>query len=130
MPPRKEVQMKIEMRVDNKVLLIESDGPVTVTLRDDVPVYPLILRPVTDPDAAPSPLPEAPLFSKLCDLRKELASEQGVPPYVIFHDKTLRAMADSLPQDMASLAKLPGIGQSKLDKYGDRFLAVLQGAAV
>ena len=69
------------------------------------------------------------MFSRLVGLRKELASEQGVPLYVIFHDKTLRDMAEALPQDLEALSAIGGVGRAKLEKYGARFLAVINGAA-
>jgi len=67
------------------------------------------------------------VFGKLCTLRKELAVANGVPPYVIFHDKTLHAMADKLPADMEALGSLVGVGKAKLDKYGEAFLSVING---
>ena len=77
----------------------------------------------------PPPEPDAGLFSRLAGLRKKLATEQGVPPYVIFHDKTLRDMAEARPQDLEALSAIGGVGRAKLEKYGARFLAVIHGAA-
>ncbi len=62
------------------------------------------------------------LFDNLKALRLRLAKEQNLPPYVIFHDKTLIAMATRRPLYRDSLAQIPGIGQSKLEKYGQIFL--------
>lgn len=62
------------------------------------------------------------LFENLKALRLKLAKEQNLPPYVIFHDKTLIAMAAQRPLYRDSLAQIPGVGQSKLDKYGAIFL--------
>ena len=58
--------------------------------------------------------------------RRELAEVQGVPPYVIFHDSTLQAMAEQMPSSLAEFGALPGVGERKLEKYGDGFLQVLQ----
>ena len=58
--------------------------------------------------------------------RRELAEVQGVPPYVIFHDSTLQAMAEQMPSSLAEFGTLPGVGERKLEKYGDGFLQVLQ----
>jgi ATP-dependent DNA helicase RecQ len=65
------------------------------------------------------------LFEALRTARAALAKAQGVPPYVIFHDTTLIAMAQRKPRDLAAFADLPGIGQAKLDRYADIFLAVI-----
>jgi ATP-dependent DNA helicase RecQ len=64
-------------------------------------------------------------FEALRDVRAHLAREQGVPAYVIFHDATLRAMAEAVPRSRAELATLPGVGAAKLQKYGDAFLEAL-----
>ena len=49
----------------------------------------------------------------------------GVPPYVVFHDRTLIEMAQLRPGSRAAFAELPGVGRSKLDKYAESFLAVV-----
>jgi ATP-dependent DNA helicase RecQ len=69
-----------------------------------------------------------PLFEALRSRRRELAQEAGVPPYVIFHDSTLRDMAAQRPTSRAALATLSGIGARKLDAYGDAFLQVIREA--
>jgi len=73
--------------------------------------------------------PEESLFERLRVLRRELADEQGVPPYVVFHDTTLRALAATRPATAAELEAIPGIGAKKLERYGPRFLAEI-GRAV
>ena len=70
--------------------------------------------------------PADPLFDALRDLRRELAKEQGVPPYVIFHDATLREMAAIRPGDRGALSEITGVGARKLDAYGDAFLGVIR----
>ncbi len=65
-------------------------------------------------------------FEALREVRARLAREQGVPAYVIFHDATLRAMAEGVPRSRAALASLPGVGATKLERYGDAFLAALR----
>jgi ATP-dependent DNA helicase RecQ len=67
-----------------------------------------------------------PLFEALRAKRRELAEEGGVPPYVIFHDATLREMAEAKPDTLATLSNITGVGARKLDAYGDAFLAVLR----
>jgi ATP-dependent DNA helicase RecQ len=66
------------------------------------------------------------LFALLRQKRKELADEAGVPPYVIFSDKTLVEMAAYYPQSVSSLLKISGVGQVKLRQYGEAFLEVIQ----
>ena len=66
------------------------------------------------------------LFDALRALRRDLASQMQVPPYVIFHDSVLRAMVAHRPQHRAALAELPGIGAKKLEAYGDAFLDVIR----
>jgi len=68
---------------------------------------------------------EARLFDALRAERSRLARQQGVPPYVIFHDATLRAMAQARPRTRAQMIDLPGVGKTKLDRYGEAFLAVV-----
>jgi ATP-dependent DNA helicase RecQ len=66
------------------------------------------------------------LFERLRALRKRLADENGLPPYVIFHDSTLREMAEHMPLDLDQFAALPGVGQAKLARYGAQFIAVVR----
>ncbi len=66
------------------------------------------------------------LFQRLRDLRREIAAEQGVPPYVVFGDLTLRQMAKRHPTTDAALIEISGVGQTKLHRYGPRFLDVIR----
>jgi ATP-dependent DNA helicase RecQ len=75
--------------------------------------------------AAASPQSSA-LFERLRALRKSLADEHGLPPYVVFHDATLREMAERRPLTLNQFAELPGVGQAKLARYGDQFIAVVR----
>ena len=65
------------------------------------------------------------LFERLRALRLEIARERGVPPYVIFHDATLRDMARLRPQSLSALLGVKGVGARKADDLGDRFLAAI-----
>ena len=67
-----------------------------------------------------------PLFEALRACRRDLAQEAGVPPYVIFHDSTLREMTERMPQTMDALSRISGIGTRKLEAYGEAFLRVLR----
>lgn len=66
------------------------------------------------------------LFQRLRALRKNLAHEAKVPPYVVFNDRTLRAMVRRRPQTTEELLEVPGVGEVKLERYGQAFLEVLQ----
>lgn len=76
-------------------------------------------RPRVDP--AQGPYDEA-LFDHLRAVRKRLADEQGVPPYIVFGDATLIQMARDRPLDESALLDIVGVGQHKLEKYGRAFL--------
>jgi ATP-dependent DNA helicase RecQ len=65
------------------------------------------------------------LWQRLRARRLELAKEQAVPPYVIFHDATLMEMVRKRPRSLVELAQIPGVGRSKLERYGEIFLADL-----
>jgi ATP-dependent DNA helicase RecQ len=66
------------------------------------------------------------LFEELRKLRREIATREGVPPYIIFADVTLHEMAQYTPTDAGSMLKIKGVGESKLQKYGDLFINVIQ----
>lgn len=75
--------------------------------------------------AAPNPVGD-PLFDALRSLRRALAQEAQVPPYVIFTDATLRALASARPSTKAGLSAISGVGAKKLAAFGDAFLAVIR----
>lgn len=65
------------------------------------------------------------LFAKLKELRKTLAEELQVPPYIIFHDTTLKEMSDRLPGTKEDFLEVKGVGLGKFEKYGEKFLAAI-----
>ena len=67
-----------------------------------------------------------PLWHALKDKRMELAKEQGVPPYLIFHDSPLLELLNKKPSTLTEMSQINGIGQAKLTRYGDAFLEVLE----
>ncbi len=67
-----------------------------------------------------------PLFEALRVRRTELAREAGLPPYVIFHDSTLREMAALKPQSLPALSRISGIGAAKLERYGPAFVEIIR----
>ncbi len=73
-------------------------------------------------------LPHDPLFEALRRWRRETAAEAGIPPYVIFHDSTLRGVAAARPASLSSLSAIEGVGETKLERYGDALLAALAAA--
>jgi ATP-dependent DNA helicase RecQ len=89
-------------------------------------------RRVTRPRKPKAPAAEldvdrsSPLWEALRRRRKELADEQGVPPYVIFHDKTLAQMAHAKPATREAFAELSGVGETKLVRYAETFLEVIR----
>jgi ATP-dependent DNA helicase RecQ len=141
--------MKMELKIEGKVIVIEAEGVVSVSVREEAsavrpvvqkekenvavePAAASVAGPVVVPAVAPAVLPPvAPsgLFEKLVGLRRELAAAGGVPPYVVFKDKTLQEMAEKCPSSLAEFGSISGVGQAKLEKYGAQFLAVIQEVA-
>ena len=69
------------------------------------------------------------LFDALRAHRRVLAGEQGVPPYVIFHDASLVEMAERRPRSLDEFGAIPGVGATKLERYGDTFIEVIRAHA-
>ena len=99
-------------------------GAERIRLRQDAAAKP---PRKTTPKPAQDVAPENQgLWDKLRDLRRRLAEEAGVPPYVIFHDATLKEMVRLRPSSAEELLTLHGVGQTKLDRYGADFLKALR----
>ncbi|RMD48824.1 MAG: ATP-dependent DNA helicase RecQ, partial [Alphaproteobacteria bacterium] len=73
---------------------------------------------------------DEPLFSALKAKRRALAEAHGIPAYMVFNDRTLAEMARRRPRDLDALARISGVGQVKLERWGDAFLEVIRGAPV
>lgn len=76
-----------------------------------------------------TPLPEhidVVLWEALREVRREFADAQNVPPYVIFHDSSLTEMCTQLPRNLTQFARINGVGERKLNKYGEAFLAAIE----
>jgi ATP-dependent DNA helicase RecQ len=69
---------------------------------------------------------ERQLFEKLRLLRLEIARKLGLPPYVVFHDKTLKELTILKPQSRAEMLQVTGIGEKKLERFGDGFLEIIK----
>lgn len=97
--------------------------------------YPSVAPDIAQTNGSPSgdqPSPEHPsaeqetLFQSLRTLRTQLAREQGVPPYVVFSDRSLRSMATLLPTDEAAFLQVHGVGETKAVRYGEQFLSLIR----
>jgi ATP-dependent DNA helicase RecQ len=98
-------------------------GEASLAVREDVKeAAPRKKQKQAAADVAPE---DRDLWDALRECRRALAAEHNVPPYVIFHDATLREMLARRPADRAALLTVSGVGQAKLERYGDRFLEVL-----
>jgi ATP-dependent DNA helicase RecQ len=91
----------------------------------EIAVPPKALRQRRREQTATNPVGD-PLFDALRACRRDLAAQSAVPPYVIFHDSTLREIAAARPATLNDLGRLAGVGARKLDAYGDAFLAVVR----
>ncbi|WP_104990460.1 DNA helicase RecQ [Deinococcus sp. NW-56] len=102
-------------------------GEETLHLREDT----LAPRPARDRSARPGRAPvdaqDRPLFEALRAWRLQKAREQGVPPYVIFTDATLKTIAELRPGSLHTLGTVSGVGQRKLAEYGEEVLGVVRG---
>lgn len=70
--------------------------------------------------------PEDVLFGELKEIRAKLAKKEGVPPYVVFSDKSLREMAESAPTDMIAFTRIEGVGEKKAVKYWKTFVSAIR----
>ena len=68
------------------------------------------------------------LFEQLRELRKEIADEQGIAPYMVFNDKSLKEMAASRPEERADMLEIGGVGEVKFERYGEAFLTAIRNA--
>ena len=97
-------------------------GKQQVVLRKELPTKAERTRDRGPRTGVPVQPTDLPLFGALRDLRALLAREQNVPAYVIFHDSTLRNIAEQRPGSMDELSKVGGIGGAKLERYGQQVL--------
>ncbi|NTW40182.1 MAG: DNA helicase RecQ [Cellulomonadaceae bacterium] len=103
-------------------------GGRTVLLRHEAPAKAKAPRVRKGAEAAPDlSAPDAGLFEQLKAWRAGVAKEQGVPAYVVFHDATLKAMAQQKPRSLGDLAGVSGVGAAKLERYGAAVIEVLAG---
>jgi ATP-dependent DNA helicase RecQ len=99
-------------------------GKRLVRLRRD-PYLAVPFKPSRDRDTGDDSLEVRQRWERLRALRRQIADEQHVAPFMIFHDSTLWSMARVVPRSLADMQRISGVGAVKLDRYGARFLAVL-----
>ncbi|MFD1941670.1 DNA helicase RecQ [Paradevosia shaoguanensis] len=124
----------IDHEAHGALMLSEEARPVfrgerKVTFRQDRPRKAAEVRRSLNATVFDLPPEASGLFDALRNERLRLAKLQGVPPYVVFHDTTLRAMALTRPGSFDDLRAIPGIGHSKLERYGEAFLSVIASHA-
>jgi ATP-dependent DNA helicase RecQ len=127
--PTKEIANKIDyMIAEGYLALTEGQYPVVIlqekayfVLTGKEKVWKKESRKVVDASA-----PTNELFDRLRILRKDISTEEKVPPYIIFSDKTLREMSTTYPTNEQGLLQISGVGQAKLERYGAAFLQEIQ----
>lgn len=83
------------------------------------------MKPAAPRKAVATPSGDGTVYERLKRWRADRARADGVPAYVVFHDRTLGAIAEELPADLDALARISGVGPAKLDRYGDEVLEVV-----
>ena len=127
--------LRVDMEGYGSIRLTDASWPVlrgetAVRMRRDVrPARSARTRKARQERPPPDPATwDEALWQALRAHRLELARAQGVPPYVVFHDATLREMVELRPTTLDELAGVTGVGETKLERYGDDFLAVIAKA--
>ncbi|HWL12112.1 MAG TPA: DNA helicase RecQ [Ureibacillus sp.] len=124
----KEVSRFIEFLIAEKLLAVQPGQYPTIYVSEEGREVLLgrrmvLRRQSEEPKVV---LKDDPLFEHLRKLRKEIADQESVPPFVVFSDKTLRDMCDKKPLNDESFLEVSGVGQNKLEKYGERFISAIQ----
>lgn len=98
-------------------------GEAVFEVREDsLSAKPARKRSKTSTDISPA---DEDLWQALRECRKKIAEEHAVPPYVVFHDSTLKAMIEHKPANAAQMLEISGVGAAKLERYGEAFLKIL-----
>lgn len=106
--------------------VVEITSAGMQVLEGTVPLVWAEERPAASPPSHALRSADPELFERLRALRRELAEEEGVAPFVIFHDKTLKEIASRKPDSATTLEQIPGIGPAKLERFGRRVLEVVK----
>ncbi|MBM7659677.1 ATP-dependent DNA helicase RecQ [Bacillus mesophilus] len=125
----KEISAMIQYLIaEGYLALSEGQYPVVSLTKESLPVLlgqvQIFKRGLTVPTKQ-RPESNSDLFDRLRELRKQIAQEESVPPFVIFSDRTLRELCEIKPVSMDEIIEVKGIGEQKRDKYGERFLLVI-----
>lgn len=124
----KEVSNLIEFMISQELLAVEQGSFPTIFVPDGGRDVLLGKRRVMRKGAVITKqiATNDPLFEELRTVRKKLADEAGVPPFVIFSDKSLQDMVARRPKDAEAFLEVSGVGANKLEKYGEYFLEAIQ----
>ncbi|ABB24521.1 DNA helicase RecQ [Pelodictyon luteolum] len=104
---------------EKAVAVLRGEAGIEMLMRADAPKAE---RKKAEPDPGGY---DSGLFEQLRALRKEIADEQGVPPYVVFSDRSLREMSSLLPENGDEMLAVSGVGEAKLQRYGSQFLQLI-----
>ncbi len=126
--------LRVDLEGYGSLLLTPESRPVLrgeteVRLRRDARLAPRSsgrARGTASSRARPLPGESEALWEALRERRRELAASQGVPPYVIFHDASLKEMAEHRPRTLEEFATIPGVGEKKLNRYGRVFVELIR----
>lgn len=123
----KEISSFIEFLISEKVLLVQPGQFPTIYISDEGKAVLLGEKKVTRRTKLEETKvkQDDPLFEHLRAVRKEMAEKEGVPPFVVFSDKTLKDMCEKRPNDEQTFLNVSGVGQNKLERYGSIFLSAI-----
>ena len=113
---------------DGEYPLLRAGARAAETLRGDEPIHITLPAPGSAQEACTrrSASVDRALLSRLTAVRRRIAEEQHVPPFVIFTNATLRDMADKRPRTRAAMLRVAGVGERKLERYGETFLREIE----
>lgn len=118
---------------DTAYPVVQLMEPVLAVMRGEELVYQKV-EPDTPPasrsrsrgSGSSAPVANVELFNALRQLRKQIADSEGLPPFVIFHDATLREMCEAMPESEREMRSVKGVGAAKYEKYGLAFLQLIR----